>query len=116
MIVMYNVIECSNNYLRTSGSLWQYHKDDPNGNMTNSESFKFKSRLNNSTNNAGILNMKIAVPLKYLSNFWNTLKMPFINCETNLMLTLNLMSTHCVICKADKAKLLQWLIRNSMFQ
>ena len=27
------------------------------------------------------------VPLKYLSNFWRTLKMPLINCEVNLILT-----------------------------
>ena len=27
------------------------------------------------------------VPLKYLSNFWITLEIPLINCETNLILT-----------------------------
>ena len=34
------------------------------------------------------------VPLKYLSNFWRTLKKPLINCEVNLILT---RSKDCVI-------------------
>ena len=37
---MYNLIEYSDNYSKTSGSLWQYYKDDPNDNITQSESFK----------------------------------------------------------------------------
>ena len=37
---MYNLIEYSDNYSKTSGSLWQYYKDDPNDNLENSESFK----------------------------------------------------------------------------
>ena len=39
---MYNLIEYSDNYSYTSGSLWQYYKDDPNDNLTDSESFKLK--------------------------------------------------------------------------
>ena len=39
---MYNLIEYSDNYSKTSGSLWQYYKDDPNDNITQSESFKSK--------------------------------------------------------------------------
>ena len=35
----------------------------------------------------GRKNVKIRVPLKYLSNFWRTLEMPLINCEINLILT-----------------------------
>ena len=31
--------------------------------------------------------VEIIVLLKYLSNFWNTLEMPLINCEVELMLT-----------------------------
>ena len=34
---MYNLIEYSNNYLKTSGSLWQYYIDDQNHNITPSE-------------------------------------------------------------------------------
>ena len=37
---MYNLIEYSDNYSETSGSLWQYYKDDPNDNLGDSESFK----------------------------------------------------------------------------
>ena len=42
---MYNLIEYSNNYSKTSGSLWQYYKVDPNRILTNSESFKFKIKI-----------------------------------------------------------------------
>ena len=41
---MYNLIEYSNNYSETSGRLWQYYKDEPSDNLTNSESFKFNSK------------------------------------------------------------------------
>ena len=36
---MYNLLEYSDNYSKTSGRLWQYYKDDPNDNLTDSESF-----------------------------------------------------------------------------
>ena len=39
---MYNVIKYSDNYSKTSGSLWKYYKDDPNDNLADSESFKSK--------------------------------------------------------------------------
>ena len=38
--------------------------------------------------------VEIAVPLKYLSNFWRTLEIPLINCELNLIFT---WSSTCVI-------------------
>ena len=34
---MYNLIEYSNNYSKTSGSLWRYYKYDPNDSLTDSE-------------------------------------------------------------------------------
>ena len=46
---MYNLIEYSNNYSKTSGSLWQHYKDDPNDNLTDSESFKFKTKTTGNT-------------------------------------------------------------------
>ena len=52
--------------------------------ILSSDSFKHKSRLTNNTNNVDIANIEIVVPLKYLSNFWGTLEMPLINCESNL--------------------------------
>ena len=85
---VYNLIEYSNNYVKTSGSLWQCYRDEPNNNLANSESFKFKVKVTGKTpNNDNEKNVEIMVPLKYLSNFWRTLEMPLINCEVNLILT-----------------------------
>ena len=42
---MYNLIEYEDNYLKTSGSLWQNYRDDPNNNLTDSESFKSKMKI-----------------------------------------------------------------------
>ena len=67
---MYNLIEYSDNYSKTSGSLWQYYKDDPNYNLTDSESFKSKPKITGKTsNNGNTKDVEIIVPLKYLSNF-----------------------------------------------
>ena len=95
---MYNLIEYSDNYSDTSGNLWQFKRDelpfnngaDPdNVSTANSTSFKYKSSfINESTAVAGnrvFKNVKIAVPLKYLSNFWRSLKMPLINCKIHLL-------------------------------
>ena len=46
---MYNVIENSINYSKPSGSLWQYYGDDPNENITQSESFKYKIKITGKT-------------------------------------------------------------------
>ena len=87
---MYNLIEYSDNYSKTSGSLWQYYKDDPNADIANSESFKSKVKITEKTPNDGnTKDVEIIVPLKYLSNFWRTLEMLLINCEVNLILTLS---------------------------
>ena len=85
---MYNLIEYSDNYSKTSESLRQYYKDESNDNIAGSESFKSKVKITGKTPAAG--NTKVVetiVPLKYLSNFWRTLKIPLINCEVNLILT-----------------------------
>ena len=77
---MYNLIEYSDNYSKTSGSLWQYCKDIPAvnnaGNIVDftatntTDSFKFKTKITGQTNNDGEINgVEIMVPLKYLSNF-----------------------------------------------
>ena len=92
---MYSLIEYSDNYSKTSGSLWQYYKDDPNDNTANSESFKSKVRITGKTsNNGNTKDAEIIVPLKYLSNFSRALEMLLINCEVNLILT---WSKGCVI-------------------
>ena len=96
---MYNWIEYRNNHSKTSGSLWQYYKDDPNNNIADSESFKFKVKITGKTPDDGnTKDVEIIVPLKYLSNFWRTLEMPLINCEVNLILT---WSKDCVITNSE---------------
>ena len=101
---MYNLIEYSDNYAKTRGSLWQYYKDIPARNANNeiiifaennaTDSFKFKAKITGQTGNDGTKDVEIIVPLKYLSNFWRTLEMPLINCEVNLILT---WSSSCVL-------------------
>ena len=101
---MYNLIEYSDNYAKTTGSLWQYRKDIPArdnndeiaafdaNNLT--DSLKFKAKITSETGNDGAKDVEIMVPLKYLSNFGRTLEMPLINCEVNIILT---WSSTCVI-------------------
>ena len=82
---MYNLIEYSDNYSKKSGGLWQYYKKEPNDNLANSESFKSKVKMTANTPAGGnTKDVKIIVPLKYLSNFWRTPGMPLINCEVCL--------------------------------
>ena len=87
---MYNLIEYSDAYSKTSGILWQYCTEEPaldnDSNATdfpddtnNSASFTFKQKITGQTGNAGTKDVEIMVPLKYLSNFWRTLEMPLIN-------------------------------------
>ena len=98
---MYNLIECSDNYQDSSATLYQYKRDEPPeddavADLTadNSSSFKYKIKLlDNVTevagNAAGVrrLNVKIVIPLKYLSNFFRSLEMLLINCKIQLNLT-----------------------------
>ena len=98
---MYNLIEYSDNYAKTLASLWQYFRDEPDDNIEDSESFKFKVKITGKTpNNNNVKDVEIIVPLKYLSNFWRTLEMPLINCEVNLILT---WSSTCVITNSNGA-------------
>ena len=81
VVPMFNLIEHSDNYTKTSGSLWQYYKVEPNDNLRDSESFKSKTKMTGNTPADGNRkDVEIIVPLKYLSNFWITLKMLLINC------------------------------------
>ena len=85
---MYNLIEYSDNYSDTSGNLWQFKRDEIPAdyaywNIVNSQSFKYKAALVGKTSdvdngNSFVKNTKIVVPLKYLSNFWRSVKMPII--------------------------------------
>ena len=94
---MYNLIEYSDNYQDSSATLYQYKRDEPpEANVINdlttdtSSSFKYKvSLLGNPVvvNNIARINVKVVVPLKYLSNFFRSLEMPLINCKIKLTLT-----------------------------
>ena len=92
---MYNLIEYSDNYSDTSGSLWNFKRDEiiNNADVTNDNnapSFKYKANLIGKTEDNGIKNgVKIAVPLKYLSNFWRSLEMLLSNCKVELSLLWN---------------------------
>ena len=107
---MYNLIEYSDNYSKTSGSLWQYCKDISAVNDNNAivdftdsnltDSFNFKVKMTGQTGDNGTKNIEIMVPIKYLSNFWRTFEIPLINCEFNLILT---WSANCVIVSTNVA-------------
>ena len=93
---MYNLIEYSDNYQDSSATLYQYKRDEPPANIANnltgnnSSSFKYKVNLLGNpvvANNIARLNVKIVVPLKYLSNFFRLIEMPLINCKIKLNLT-----------------------------
>ena len=99
---MYNLLEYSDNYSMTSGSLWNYYRDginddeneiENNGNKINnrktakSKSFKQKRKIIGSApDNENILNADVAVPSKHLSSFWRSLDLHLINCEIELAL------------------------------
>ena len=98
---MHNLIEYSDNYQDSSATLYQYKRDAPTeanaiDNLTadNSSSFKYKDKLlgnipqlDADAARVGRLNVKVVVPLKYLSNFFRSLEMPLINCKIKLNLT-----------------------------
>ena len=93
---MYNLIECSDNYSDTAGSLWQFKRDEVPANnadltINNSQSFKYKAALvgktaNHNEGKSSVKDSKIVVPLTYLSNFWRSIKIPLINCKVHLEL------------------------------
>ena len=118
LMPMYNLLQYSKNYRKTTGSLWNYYRDEPNDPITNSASFKNKNSITGKTivynvperitdedsnpvnnpnydaNKIDTKETKIVVPLKYLSNFWKTLDMAMIDCEVSLTLT---WSKDCVL-------------------
>ena len=92
--------EYSLKYSETTSSLWFYSKDEAtnsnadNSNDNNLKSFEYKAKLLGNTvaklapnQTYGILkNEAIAFPLKYLSSFWRSLKLPLISCKIELLL------------------------------
>ena len=90
------MLEYCKNYSKTTGSFWNYYRDEPdsgadnniNYSIQNSKSFDYKTREKDEKD------VEIVVSLKYLSNFWRALDIPLINCEINLILT---WSENCVL-------------------
>ena len=113
---MYNLLEYSKNYRKTIGSLYNYYRvelsDDnnpnnfPNTNVVNSNAFEYKNKINGNTydvaagaaghdaNSVGKQDVELAIPLKYLGNFWRALNIPLISCEVSLEIKWN---KNCVI-------------------
>ena len=104
---MYNLLEYSKNYRKTTGSLWNYYRDEPSNPLSsNSESFKYKTSITGNTDNIGAgeagynegkvgkNEAEVAIPLKHLYDFWTALNRPLINCEIELILT---WSEKCVL-------------------
>ena len=104
---MYNLLEYSKNYGKTTGSLWNYYRDEPSDPLSsNSESFKYKTSITGNTynigdgeegydaNKVGKNEAEVVIPLKHLNNFWKSLNILLINCEVELILT---WSKNCVL-------------------
>ena len=127
---LYNMLEYRDNYAYSTGSLYQYKRPEPrdaNGNVVDLaptlSSFKYQSGLvqkqliaPNSENvpvnkdpnlaNAHRIwkNIKTAVPLKYISNFFRNLELPLIN--TKLYMELN-WTKFSVLCNQDQNSIFQ---------
>ena len=106
---MYNLLEYSKNYRKTIGSLYNYYRDELSDNadddnfsnikVVNSNTFKYKNKIINNTNNAGTKDIELIIPLKYLGNFWRALNIPLISCEVSLELKWD---KNCVITSKEQ--------------
>ena len=118
---MYNLLEYSKNYRKTIGSLYNYYRDEltndgnnnnfDNRNVVNSEAFKYKNKITGNTYNVdagaqgydvnknGTQEVELAIPLKYLGNFWRALNIPLISCEVSLELKWD---KNCVITSLEQ--------------
>ena len=116
-MLMYNLLEYSKNYKKTTGTSWNYYRDEPSNPLSSdSESFKYKTSITGNTynidekitdddgnevdnpkydaNKVGKNEAEVVIPLKYLNNFWKSLNIPLINCELELILT---WSKNCIL-------------------
>ena len=118
---MYNLLEYSKNYRKTIGSLYNYYRyelsDDADDNnfdnmkVVNSNTFKYKNKTIGNTykvnagadgydvNKSGTQEVEVAIPLKYLGNFWRALNIPLISCEVSLELKWD---KNCVITSLEQ--------------
>ena len=94
---IYNLLEYNQNYSMTSGSLWNYYRDEIDtihDNASYGKSVKYKTKTVGRTparprnkrdaNRPAVpkLNVEVTIPFKYVSIFLGFLDLPFINCET----------------------------------
>ena len=106
---IYNLLEYSKNYRKTTGSLWNYYRDEPSDPLSSdSESFKYKTSITGNigageagydANKVGKNETEVVISLKHLSNFWRSLNIPLFNCEVELILT---GSKNCVLADATR--------------
>ena len=119
---MYNLLEYSKNYRKTIGSLYNYYKDElsddaddnyfDNIKVVDANTFKYKNKIIDNTYNVnagadgyknvnknGTQKIELAIPLKYLGNFWRALNIPLISCEVFLELKWN---KNCVITSLER--------------
>ena len=86
---MYNLIEYKKNYRKTTGSLWNYYRDEPdNDEIRDSKSFKYRTSITGNTHKDSdtITGAEIVITLKHMSDFRKSFKIPLINCEVSLTL------------------------------
>ena len=87
----YNLLEYSDNYQDSTGSLYQFKRDKPPDDnvdvVNNTSSLVYKSKLISGTDDNNVNNVKLVVPLKYVSSFFRSLEMPLVNCKIDLELT-----------------------------
>ena len=134
---MYILLEYSKSYRKTKGSLYNDYRDELSDNaddnnfdnikVVNSNTFKYKNKITGNTYNAdagvdgydvnknGKQEIELAIPSKYLGNFWRALNIPLISCEvrdnapTGATLAINdckLYIPVITLCKDDEIKLL----------
>ena len=88
---MYSLLEYSDNYQDSTGSLYQFKRDEaPDDNAdvaNNTPNLVYKSKLISGTDDNNVNNVKLVVPLKYVSNFFRSLEMSLVNCKIDLELT-----------------------------
>ena len=88
---MHNLLEYSDNYQDSTGSIYQFERDEPpddNANVANdTTSLMYKSKLISGTDDDNVNNVKLVVPLKYVSDFFRSLEMPLVNYKVDLELT-----------------------------
>ena len=91
VIPMNNLLEYSKNYRKTTGSLWNYYRDElSNPLYSNSESSRYKTNITGNTynfvagnanydaNKVGKNKTELFIPLKHLSNFWRALNIHWL--------------------------------------